>query len=336
MPGSGNFLLSFHEFQAMAKSTRLVKSFLRLFLPVLFLVVAALAGGAVWLDYTTARPLNAKYLMTPEKYGQLSSRAAQVTEETWPNPDGSTSRGWLLRGAENAPAVILFHKFGADRSHVLNLGVKLNESTNFTVLMPDARAHGDTPLVQNGSFGGSEAEDAAAALEFVKNLKTPNQIKLVGNHLGVYGIDIGAMAAASVASRDPNIKAVALDSVPADSDALLSREVGRRFPFMSAATSKLAVMGTRFYYFDGSYKREPVCEAARKIENRNVMVLAGLDASEFQDSTSKVAKCFPPSNKLETKFDLSPSGSSIVNASMEQAEAYDQRLIDFFRNSLSN
>jgi len=33
---------------------------------------------------------------------------------------------------------------------------------------------------------------------------------------------------------------------------------------------------------------------------------------------------------------LSPSGFSIINASLEQSEAYDQRLIDFFRNSLSN
>jgi pimeloyl-ACP methyl ester carboxylesterase len=53
-----------------------------------------------------------------------------------------------LRGAENAPAVVLLHRYGADRSHVLNLGVKLNEATNFTVLMPDARGHGEKPAVK--------------------------------------------------------------------------------------------------------------------------------------------------------------------------------------------
>ncbi len=144
----------------MAKTTRLVKTFLRLLLPAILLIILAVVGASVWLTYRTAAPPTAKYIMTPGQYGQLSSRGAQVTDETWSNKDGSTSRGWLLRGADNAPAVILFHKYGADRSHVLNLGVKLNESTNFTVLMPDLRAHGDNPSVKNTSFGGCESEDA--------------------------------------------------------------------------------------------------------------------------------------------------------------------------------
>ena len=49
-------------------------------------------------------PASARYIVTPEKFGQLSSRASQVTEETWTNRDGSAARGWLLRGAENSPA----------------------------------------------------------------------------------------------------------------------------------------------------------------------------------------------------------------------------------------
>jgi len=319
----------------MASSTRLLKSFIRLLLPVLILIAAAIAGGSVWLVYTTARPLNTRYLVTPDKYGQLSARAAQVTDESWPNPDGSSSRGWLLRGTPGAPAVVLLHKFGADRSYVLNLGVKLNESTNFTVLMPDLRGHGDTPLVQNSSFGGCEAEDLKGAIDFVRNLKTPEQMKLAGEKIGIYGIEMGAMAAVTAAAKDQNVKAIAIDSVPADSDNLLRSAVGRKFRAASFATAELAELGTHFYYFDGCYQREPTCDSARKIADRDVMLLAGVDAQEFQEPTSKVAKCFPASDRLETKFDLSPSGFSIINASIEQSGAYDQRVIDFFRNSLA-
>src|SRR5204862_3953959 len=82
------------------------------------------------------------------------------------------------------------------------------------------------------------------------------------------------------------------------------------------------------------YQREPVCDIARRIEGRSVMLLSGGDAQEFQESTAKLSKCFPANNKVETKLDLSPSGCGIINASIEQSEAYDQRLIDFFRNSL--
>lgn len=320
----------------MAKTTRLFKSLTRLILPVIFLIILAAVAGSVALIYTAARPLKATYLVTPSKYGQLSTRAAQVTEESWKNRDGSTSRGWLLRGSENAPGVILLHKYGADRSYVLNLGVKLNESTNFTVLMPDLRGHGENPSVENASFGGCESEDASAAVEFLRGLKDPNQIALVGKSLGIYGVEMGAMVALSAAASDEGIKAVAIDSAPATSDDVLNETVLRRYPFASFATSRLARLGTYMYYFDGCYQRRPACEAARKVAGRNVLLLAGIDAQRFQQSTSDLSKCFTGQNQVETKTDLSPSGFSIINASMEQSEAYDQRLIDFFRNSLAN
>jgi pimeloyl-ACP methyl ester carboxylesterase len=320
----------------MANSTRLLKSFSRLLLPVVLLVVAAVSAGAIWLVYTTARPLNARYLVTPAKYGQLSTRAAQVTDETWTNRDGTSARGWLLRGTEGAPAVILLHKFGADRSYVLNLGVKLNESTNFTVLMPDQRGHGETPLVKNASFGGCEAEDARSAIDFLRNLKTLNQTQYIGRNIGVFGIEMGGMVAIETAVRDQSVRAIAVDSVPGDSDSLLKESVDKRFPFASFATSRLAQLGTRMYYFDGCYQRESICDTAKKIDGRSVLLLAGIDAPDFQESTLRLSKCFAPGNKMESKTDLSPSGFGIINASMEQSEAYEQRVIDFFRAALTD
>jgi pimeloyl-ACP methyl ester carboxylesterase len=320
----------------MAKTTRLLKSISRLIFPAILLIAAAIAGASAWLTYKTAHPQTARYLVTPEKYGQLSSRGAQVTDETWTSKDGSSSRGWLLRGAENAPAVILFHKYGADRSYELNLGVKLNESTNFTVLMPDLRAHGENPSVENTSFGGCESEDAQSAIEFLRGLKTPNQIALVGTDIGVYGVELGAVSALSIAAKDKSIKALALDSVPGASDNIVSETIVWRFPFASPITSRFAKLGTYLYFFDGCYNREMSCNVAKQIQDRSILLLAGLDAAAYQDSTSKLAKCFPANNRVETKTDLSPSGFSIINASMEQSENYEQRLIDFFRNSLTH
>ena len=64
----------------------------------------------------------------------------------------------LVWGSNNMPAVVLLHKFGADRSYELDLGVKLNEATNFTVLMPDLAARG-VPVVDVSAFGGHESDD---------------------------------------------------------------------------------------------------------------------------------------------------------------------------------
>jgi pimeloyl-ACP methyl ester carboxylesterase len=319
----------------MPQTTRLLKSLLRLLLPACLLLAVAIAGGSVWLVYSAARPVKSTYLVTPDKYGQLSTRAAQVTEEAWTNKDGSQTRGWLLRGAEGAPAVILLHKYGADRSYTLNLGVKLNESTNFTVLMPDQRAHGEKPSVQNASFGGCEAEDIMSAVDFVKNLKTANQIKLAADQIGIFGVEMGAMVALRAAAADKSIKALVLDSIPQDSDEVLQETVSKRYPFASFATTRLAKFGTYLYFMDGCYRRDAACDSARQIQDRDVMLLAGLDAQEYQGSTAKLGKCLPNTNRIQSKTDLSPSGYSIINASMSQSETYDQRLIDFFRASLS-
>lgn len=320
----------------MANTFRLFKSFFRLLLPVAVLLFLAVAAASVALIYKAAHPPAKKYLVTPEKYGRFSARGARVTEETWQNADGTQARGWLLRGAENSPAVLLLHGYGADRSRALNLGVKLNESTNFTILMPDQRGHGENPPVKYSSLGGCERKDAAAAVDFLRNLKSEAGTNLVGRSIGIYGVDMGAMAAISAAAGDEEVRAVALDSVPADSDALLASSVNRSFPFASSLTTELAEFGTRLYFFNGCYNRDSMCGAAKSLADRQVLLLAGSDAPAFQTSTEKLKSCFPKSARVDAKTDLNPSGYSITNASLEQSEAYDQRVIEFFKHALDN
>ncbi|HEY0461452.1 MAG TPA: alpha/beta fold hydrolase [Pyrinomonadaceae bacterium] len=318
----------------MAKTKRLFKSFYRLILPVFILVFGSIIVSGILLVQKAAHAPKSHYLVTPEKYGQLSSRGAQITDETWQNADGSTSRGWLLRGAPGAPAVVLLHAYGADRSYVLNLGVKLNEATDFTILMPDERGHGDTPHVKNTSFGGEETEDALAAVKYLRGLKMDGQTPLVGQNIGVYGTEMGALTAMFAAARDESVKALVLDSIPNTSDELLTRATVKRYPFASFITTRVAKLGTYMYFYDGYYRRDSACDSAKDLTNRQVMLLAGADAPDYQSSTTVVSRCFPNSTKLETKTDLNPSGYNITNASLEQSEAYDQRVIGFFKQSL--
>jgi pimeloyl-ACP methyl ester carboxylesterase len=318
----------------MRKLKRLFRSFSRLLLPVVILLALATVAGSVWFNYAVARPKNNIYLVTPEKYGQLSARGAQITEESWTGGN-TTSRGWLLRGSENAPAVILLHRYGTDRSHVLNLGVKLNEATNFTVLMPDARGHGEKPPVKSSSFGGCETEDTVAAITFLRDLKSASGKSLIGQNIGIYGVEMGALSAISAAAQVETVKALVLDSVPQTADEVLASAIEKRFPFASSVTSKMAQTGTYFYFFDNCYNRSPICETVKTLNDRHVLLLAGNDAARYQDSTARLANCFPTTTKISSKTDLSPSGFSIINASLEQSEAYDLRVIEFFKTSLS-
>ncbi len=317
----------------MASIGKLTKSFFLLILPVIILIIGATVGIGFWILQKTSTPPTAMYLVTPDKYVGLSSRGAKITDETWANKDGSTARGWLLRGSEGSPTVILLHRYGTDRSHVLNLGVKLNEITNFTILMPDLRGHGDTPLVKTTTFGGTETDDAAAAIEFLRGLKTDDKKDQIGKNIGIYGVELGAYAALSAAANDVNIKTLVLDSVPSNSDDLLASAVEKRYPFASFITAKIAGFGT-YPYFRGNYKSDSLCDAAANIKDRKVLLLAGVDVPSFRNSTVELGKCF--TFQVESKTDLSISGFSLIGAGGEQSEAYEQRVIEFFKKALSN
>lgn len=321
----------------MAPKKRLFKSFFRLFLPLAIILILAAIGSAIWLIHKAADAPKAAYLVTPDKYGLISTRGAQVTDETWTNRDNTQARGWLLRGQENAPAVILLHRYGTDRSWLLDFGVKINEATNFTILMPDQRGHGDTPHVRGTTFGGCESEDVAAAMDFLKSIKSGSGGQLIGKDFGVYGIELGALAGLKSAAKDENIKALVLDSVPLSSDEMMTSVIGKRFPFASSLTSKLAIYGTNLYYAsNGCYSHENLCETAKSLANRRILLLAGNDAPDFQNSTRGLQSCLPNSNQIESKLDLNVSGYSFKNAPISQSEIYERQVIEFFKKSLAN
>lgn len=112
---------------------------------------------------------------------------------------------------------------------------------------------------------------------------------------------MGAIAALSAAAKDENIKSLVLDSVPSNSDELLASVIGQRFSFASALTSKIAAQGTRLYFYDGCYKRDSMCDLAKSISNRQVLLLAGTDAPDFQTSTEKLSNFFRLKQKSQQK-----------------------------------
>src|SRR5918912_3641181 len=131
---------------------RLIKSLL----PIVLVIVAAVVGSLAYIVYCVSHPAKRPYVVTPESFSQISGRALKVTDETWTTPDGTSNRGWLMKGAEGARAVVLLHRYGGDRSWLFNLGVKINETTNFTILWPDLRGHGESPLVNGTTLGARE------------------------------------------------------------------------------------------------------------------------------------------------------------------------------------
>ncbi len=308
---------------------RLVKSLL----PIVLVIVLAIAGSLSFIVYCVSRPTKRPYVVTPQSFSNISGRVLKVTDETWANRDSKRSRGWLLKGAEGAAAVVLVHRYGGDRSWLFNLGVKINETTNFTVLWPDLRGHGETPLVNWTSFGGSDGEDLLAALDFLRTLKTESQKKLVGDRFGIYGVELGAYGALKAAKLDSQIKVLVLDSIPRSPDELLNTAISNCVGVDNRLLQFLSRMSLRVYLM-GSYDSVSACEVAASVRDQRVLLLSGAEAGYLKDATASLKRCFPTPANIETRTDLPLSGFSLPSATGEQGEAYDRIVIDFFDRNL--
>ncbi|MDT5158463.1 MAG: uncharacterized protein QOH51_2820 [Acidobacteriota bacterium] len=317
----------------MSPRPRTGRKALAALLPIILLMALAVIGLTVWLVYVATHPLHRAYLVTPEKFAQFSDRGLKATEVTWTNRDSTSARGWLLRGAEGSPAVILLHRYGADRSWLLNLGVKLNETTNMTVLLPDLRGHGQNPPVAATAFGTTEAEDALAALGYLRELKTPQGRALVGEVFGLYGVEEGAYAALAAARQEKALRAVVLDSVPDSPDDVLAEAVNSRAGIDNGVLRFLARLGTRLY-FSGHYNNVSSCTLAEGLGERQVLLLSGEGAGRLRQTTETLTKCFSTQTQVEAHTDLPLTGFTLASSSPEQDEAYDRRLIDFFDHAL--
>lgn len=317
----------------MATRRRIGKKLFRSLLPLLIILFGALFIALAAIVRCVTVPPRQAYFVTPQSFTHISGRVLKVTDEGWQNRDGTPARGWLLRGAEGAPAIILLHRFGGDRSWLFNLGVKLNEASNATILWPDLRGHALNPPVSRTTFGAREGDDVLAALGFLRSLKGNNERPLIGERAGIYGVELGAYAALRAASQDASIQVLALDSVPRNPDELVNAALRNCGAVGNKTLLLPALLATRLYLY-GKYDNTSSCDLAARLGGRRVLLLAGADDSYLRDSTKSLERCFLDATNLEVKTDLPLTGFTLPSATGAQGEGYDRPVIDFFVKNL--
>jgi len=253
-----------HNPPRMSRPGRVARKLVKAVLPILIVIVVVVVAVCGWIVYGITRPPRAPYLVTPKSFSTVTGPILNASDVTWKNHDGTEARGWVIRGAEGAPAVILLHSYGADRSWLLNLAVKLNETTNFTVLWPDLRGHGENPPVNWTLFGGPDGDDVTAAIDYLHTLKTGAGKPQVAQRVGVYGIELGSYAALDAARRYPEIRALVLDSVPASPDDLIRFATTKRMGMNNGLLQRLAGIGVRVYGV-GKFQATSSCDLARSL-----------------------------------------------------------------------
>ena len=312
---------------------RFGKKLFKSFLPILLVLVLAFVIALTSIVYGITRPPRQAYLVTPQSFSQISGSALKVTDENWRNRDGTAARGWLLRGTDGAPAIVLLHRYGGDRSWLFNLGIKLNAANGFTVLWPDLRGHGLKPPVTSSTFGMKEDQDVLAALDFIRGLKGANRERLTADVFGVYGVELGAYAAMSAAVHDSTVQVLVLDSVPRSSDEMINAGVTQQIGVANNTLLSITRLATRVYFM-GHYQNGSTCQMANELKNPRVLLLAGADDGYLRESTADLQRCFQNKANVEAKLDLPLTGFSLPSATGEQGEGYDRPVIDFFARNL--
>jgi pimeloyl-ACP methyl ester carboxylesterase len=317
----------------MPPRRRIGKRLIKSFLPIVLVIVLAVVGALSFIVYCVSRPAKRPYVVTPESFSRISGRAIKVTDESWTTLDGKQARGWLLRGVEGAPAVVLLHRYSGDRSWLFNLGVKINETTHFTILWPDLRGHGENPLIKWTSLGARDGDDLVAAINYLRSLKSENQKTLVGESFGVYGVELGAYSALKATRTEPQIKVLVLDSISRSPNDLLGSAVAGCVGLDNGIVQSFSRVAMRTYML-GTFDNTDACDFARTTGDRRVLLLSGAEAGRLRDSTASLQSCFPNPGNVEVRTDLPLSGFSLPSATGEQGEAYDRVVIEFFARNL--
>ncbi|MGB0127441.1 MAG: alpha/beta fold hydrolase [Rhodocyclaceae bacterium] len=161
-----------------------------------------------------------------------------------PTANGKRLHSWLIKAADEAPALVVLHGWGGNAEMMLPLALPLHRA-GYTLLFIDARNHGAS---DGDTFSSLPrfAEDFEHALDWLR--RQPG-----GGHrrLGVIGHSVGAGAALLAASRRPDIAAVVSLSAFAHPETMMRRWLASKaFPLWPLGSYILAyvqrVIGHRF------------------------------------------------------------------------------------------
>jgi esterase/lipase len=192
------------------KKTRvMLKRVMWVFIPAVLVFVLGIGSLSFYFINRLTHPAKTQLYGSPRDF-QIIMQKPIWSDEKWKNSDGTQTVGWFLTQGKPAPAVILSHAYGSNRSDLLTLGVELYKA-GFHILLYDMRGHGES-LVNWSGLGTFEKEDLLSSIKFLKDMKTQNGQDLVDGRIGLYGVDLGGYISLVASSEEPMVKAIAVDS----------------------------------------------------------------------------------------------------------------------------
>ena len=319
----------------ISKSKRVtLKRILWAFIPAVLVFFVGVGTLDFYLIHRLTHPPRTQLYSSPRDF-QIILQKPMWFDEKWKNSDSTESVGWFMSRGKPAPAVILSHAYGSNRSEFLTLAFEIWKA-GYHVLVYDMRGHGENTVKWSG-LGTYEKDDLLSAIKFLKEKKTDAGQLLLDGRVGLYGVEVGGYISLVASSQDPAVKAVAIDSVYPDVahfiNYRLKTMVGTDNPMANRlidapVTTRLTELAMQMYLM----RREdsaPALESAVAATGRRFLYITAKNTGAYDAMTRDLHGSTKdpkelvevPQSRLERLYDKASS-------------EYDARVVAFFQQAI--
>ena len=310
------------------------KRVLWVFIPAVLVFVVGVIALDFYFIHRLTHPPRTELYGSPRDF-QLILQKPMWFEEKWKNSDSTQTVGWLLSRGKPAPAVILSHGYGSNRSELLTLSFELWKA-GYNVLVYDLRGHGESPVKWSG-LGTYEKDDLLSALNFLRNRTNETGQLLLDGRVGLYGVDIGGYISLVASTQDPMIKAVAVDSVYPDVSRFMNHQLKKIVGSDSEManrmadsqwTTQLTELAMQLYLM----RREdsaPALDSVGTASGRKLLFVTGKNSNRLGTMTRELHDA-----AKDNKQFVEVAQSRLIRLYDKASSEYDERIVAFFEEAI--
>jgi pimeloyl-ACP methyl ester carboxylesterase len=310
------------------------KRVLWVFIPPIIVFAVGVMLLEFYLIHRLTHPPRTELYGSPRDF-QVILHNPMWSDEKWKNSDSTQSVGWFLTRGVPAPAIILSHGYGSNRSELLTLTFELWKA-GFHVLVYDMRGHGESPVDWSG-LGTYEKDDLLSAINYLKGMKNESGKDLVDGRIGLYGVDLGGYISLVASSQDPAVKAVAADSVYPDVEHFMKHRlktiVGPKNDLAnklvdSPWTGRLTGLAMQLYLMRRA-DTAPATESVGTAAGRRFLFITAKGTGAHEEMTRELHE------KARGQKEIVEVAQTRLDRLYDKASSsYDQRVVEFFLDAL--
>lgn len=254
----------------------------------------------------------------PKHYGYDYENVEFITE------DNLKIKGWFIKSiTPSEKTIILLHGWGADKGNILPSTLFLNHRGNYNLLYFDFRNHGESEG-NVSSLGFLESKDVEAAIKFLKEKKSE-----FAKDIGILGISMGGSVGILTAGRNPQIKAIVVES-PFD----FFNETIYRFAKIFYGFPKYPLMPLTIFFINLRLGFNPNKYSSyyfiEKISPRPIFLIAG--AADVRIPKDTIENLYKKA-KEPKQFWIVPDADH-CEAYYKSGIEYEKKVLEFFKKYL--